>query len=84
MANWAREKIRSALLGKQKSAEHRANLWANRQGWTHSDGSRRKISEGLLRASREGRRLGPPVGWKHSEESKQKMSASGKGKSKTP
>lgn len=83
MEGWVKEKIREALTGKVKSAEHRANLWKNRQGWRHSEESRKKISDGLLRAVEEGRRPGP-VDYKHTEEAKAKMSAARKGKPKSP
>lgn len=83
MEDWVKEKIREALMGKVKSAEHRANLWRNRQGWTHTEDSKRRITEGLFRAVEEGRRPGP-VDYKHTEEAKAKMSAAHKGKPKSP
>lgn len=80
MEDYVKDKIREALTGKEKSAEHRANIWKNRQGWKHSEGSKRRISEGIQRAIKEGRIPGVQVGYKHSEETKAKMSASGKGR----
>lgn len=83
MPEWVKTKIREALLGKTKSAEHRANLWKNRNGWTHSEESKRKISESLLEAYANGEKVSLS-GWKHSAESKVKMSVAGRGKPKTP
>lgn len=84
MPKWVKERIKEALTGRVKSAEHRANLWKNRQGWKHSEESKKKIANSLLLASIEGRRSGPPEGWVHSEETKKKMSLARKGKHKTP
>lgn len=84
MPDWVKTKIAESLRGKVKSAEHRANLWKNRVNWHHSKESRAKISKGLLKASMEGRRSGPPDGWTHSEEAKMKMSAVHRGRPKSP
>jgi len=77
-------KISSSLTGREKSLEHRQNLWNNRQGWKHSEESKAKISEGLLNAAKNGNRSGPPDGWKHSEQSRSKMSEQRRGVPKSP
>lgn len=84
MPDWVKAKIGEALRGSTKTAQHRANIWINRQGWKHSDESKARISASLVAASAEGRRSGPPDGWTHSEEAKRKISAVHKGKPKSP
>ncbi len=81
--DWVKEKIRKALTGKAKSAEHRANLWKNRQGWEHSEDSKKKISESLHKAVSEGRVPGPPAGYKHTDEIRAKISSGLRGKPKS-
>lgn len=83
MEERVKEKIREALLGQPKSAEHRANLWRNRQGWKHSEESKRRISDSLRKAAESGNRSGPPDGWTHSSETRAKMSESRRGKPKS-
>jgi len=82
MADWIKKKISNALKGKPKSEEHKANLWQNRQGWKHSEESKAKISEGILRSflGREPANKGK----KASAETRLKMSLAGRGRPKTP
>lgn len=54
-----RERISKALTGLRKSLEHRQNLWKNRVGWKQSDESKKKISDGLLKAARRGQKVRP-------------------------
>lgn len=80
-----KQKISEALTGRDFSDEHKANLWVNRQGWRHSEESKKKTSDTLRSGIASGRiKIGPPEGWRHSEESREKMSKSSKGKPKTP
>lgn len=78
----SKEKIRQAHLGVPKTQEHRNNIWRNRQGWRHSEETKKRISESLKVAVKEGRIPGP-LGWKHSEEARAKISATHKGKPKS-
>lgn len=83
MPGWVKEKIRAALKGRRMSAEHRANLWKNRQGWTHSEVSKKKTSRTLKKLIADGKQFGWRKGQKHSKEARLKMSMARKGIPKT-
>lgn len=79
-----RSKISKALAGREKTLEHRLNLWNNRRGWKHSEESKAKISKALLDAAKSGNRSGPPDGWTHSDDARKKISERHKGVPKSP
>lgn len=83
MKDWIKDKISEALTGRELSDEHKANLWRNRQGWTHSEESKQKTSETLRGMVERGEFVGYWKGKQHSEETKAKMSKAGKGKPKS-
>lgn len=74
-----KRKISQALTGKKKTEEHRSNLWKNRQGWKHTEESKKKTSKTLRKKIANGESFGWQKGKKHSDESKAKMSAAQKG-----
>lgn len=83
MKDEVKKKISNALKGRQFSDEHKAAIGAASEGRMFTEESRKKKSDTIRKLIADGKRLGPPEGWKHSEETRKKMSKAGKGRPKS-